>query len=132
MPGLLNGLLYLLPPAAALVMALPAVLAMVTPHDALSAAIVAPFYLGLAAAPGYIYCWASRARAVAVSASVRWWIRGSLIVALLASVGGMLGALWMILFIIPAAATAAVTVRLWRNFEARAPSSEKAADRSGR
>ena len=120
MSRLLSAVLYLLPPAAALVMALPVVLGMVMPRDVFSAAIVAPFYLGLAAAPGYIYCWASKARAAGVRAGVRWWIRGSLVAALVASVGGMLGALWMILFIVPAAVTAAVTLRLWRNFEVRA------------
>jgi len=131
MPGLLNGLLYLLPPAAALAMALPVVLAMVTPRDAFSTAIIAPFYLGLAAAPGYIYCWASRARAAGLSAGIRWWIRGSLLAALVASAGGMLGARWMILFFVPSVATVAVTLRLWRNFEARPPSSA-AGDRSAR
>ena len=121
MRRLLNAMLYFLPPAAALVMAIP--VAMIKPADAFSTAIIAPFYLGLAAAPGYIYCWASRARAVRLSAGTRWWIRGSLLTALVASAGGMLGARWMVLFFIPSVATVAVTVRLWRNFEARPPSS---------
>lgn len=123
MSRVLSAVLYLLPPAAALVMALPVVLATVTPRDAFSMAIIAPFYLGLAAAPGYIYCWASRARAASVSSGIRWWIRGSLVAALVASVGGMLGSLWMLLFVVPAALTAAVTLLLWRDFEGRAPSS---------
>lgn len=117
-PVLLNAMIYFLPPLGALALAMP--LATIKPVDATTTAVVAPFYLGLAAAPGYIYCWASRARAVEVSAGVRWWIRGSLVAALAASVGGMLGSLWMILFIVPAAVTAAVILRLWWNFEARA------------
>lgn len=121
MPRLLNALLYLAPPAVALLMAIP--VATIRPVDATTAAVVAPFYLGLAAAPGYIYCCASRARAAWVSPGVRWWIRGSLIAALVASAGGIVGSLWMLLFVVPAALTAAVTLLLWRDFEGRAPSS---------
>jgi hypothetical protein len=126
MSRLLNATLYFLPPAVALLMAIP--VAMIKPVDATTAAVVAPFYLGLAAAPGYIYCWASRARAAALSAGIRWWIRGSLLAALVASAGGMLGARWMMLFFVPSVATVAVTLRLWRNFEA----SSAAGDRSAR
>jgi len=122
MSRLLNATLYFLPPAVALLMAIP--VAMIKPVDATTAAVVAPIYLGLAAAPGYIYCWASRARAAALSGGIRWWIRGSLLAALVASAGGMLGARWMMLFFVPSVATVAVTLRLWRNFEARPPSSE--------
>ena len=118
MRRLFSAMLYLFPPGAAILLASP--LVGQRPVDWTTTMVVAPLYLGLGAAPGYVYCWAVNPRAMAVSAAVRWWIRGSLFAALAASIGGMVAALWMVLFLLPAVPTAILTLRLWWKFEQRA------------
>lgn len=110
-----RSILYLLFPIAAVLLALP--LSQLRPIDATTALVVAPFHLALLAAPGYVFCWARNARARTMGAVARWWVRLSLLAALMASVGGMLGAYWMVLFFPPSLATAVVVLLLWRRFE---------------
>jgi hypothetical protein len=49
---------------------------------------VLPFYVGLAAAPGYLYVWAGRADKGAHSPQLRSWLMVSLWAALIASAAG--------------------------------------------
>ena len=91
--GRLSGW-YLVPPLATLVLIWPMVeglppLKSSSNFNALQIIIVLPFYLGLAAAPGWLYAWAGHYDRSGLSSGQRWWVGGSLWAALLASVGGL-------------------------------------------
>lgn len=76
-----------------------------------------PFNLGILAAPGYIYAWYKRPRATNVSKWPRYWIRFSLVIALICSIGGLLAGYWMILFSPPSLLVAIASGRLLYLFE---------------
>ena len=58
--------------------------------------IALPFWVGLAAAPGYLYAWSGQYDRDRASWSVRLWVGASLIAAFAATVGGLISALAVI------------------------------------
>jgi hypothetical protein len=110
---------YALVPAAALVAGSPVAFAI---WDAPrltwgGLAMVAPFYMGLLSAPAYLYLAYAGAQASFVGPKRRWWVRGSLVVALAASVGGIWGGTLVFLLLPPSLISAIAVVILWRGFE---------------
>ena len=85
--------------------------------DFITFLIIAPFYLGIIAAPGYIYIFYAQPKAVSVSKLKRYWLRTSMILALLCSIGGIMGGYWMILFSPPSLLSAIASARLRYLFE---------------
>lgn len=79
-----------------------------------------PVYAALIAAPGYLSCVIHDIGARASPPGRRWWIRGSLLLAALASLAGLWGATLMFLFGPPALGVLVCVVVLWVRFE-RAP-----------
>lgn len=55
--------------------------------------IALPFWVGLAAAPGYLYAWSGEYVPNAARRSVRLWVGASLLAALVASLGGFISVL---------------------------------------
>jgi hypothetical protein len=55
--------------------------------------IALPFWVGLVAAPGYLYAWSGQYVANAARRSVRLWVGASLLAALVASLGGFVSVL---------------------------------------
>lgn len=119
-----SAVFYILPPLVALVLAAPAASTLAPwnwryVHLSYSHfLILGPAYIAVLAAPGYLYVWATRCRVSQVSVRTRWWVRTSLIVALLCSIYGTLYAgYWMILFAPPSLLSAFATARLMLLFE---------------
>lgn len=84
---------YLVPPFVALVLVWPIIVEMPPLRrpsnlNAVQVILVVPFYLGLAAAPGWLYAWAGHYERGSLSRSQRVWVSTSLWTALLASIGG--------------------------------------------
>ena len=98
--GACRALLFLLPPALALILISPA---LVSPfvNDRLDFSyvfIAGPLYFGLLAAPGYTYAFFADSRAAGGMSRLRArWVRGSLVLALVASSWGalLLAPLWL-------------------------------------
>lgn len=93
-PGGRLSVWYLVPPLATLVLVWPMIWGLpplqFSPNfNAFQVIIVVPFYLGLAAAPGWLYAWAGHCDRSILSVGLRRWVGGSLWAALLASVGGL-------------------------------------------
>lgn len=113
-------------PAAALLAASPVACAIWdAPRLTLGAALlVAPFYVGLASAPGYSYLAYSGARSAHLGLIRRWWVRASLAGALAASLGGIWGGTTVFFLLPPSLISAVAVVLLWRPFERRAGTSD--------
>ncbi len=79
-----------------------------------------PVYAALLAAPGYLVCLFEDKGARSSSAARRWWIRTSLVLAVLVCLAGIWGASLMFLFGPPALVAIICVVYLWTRFE-RAP-----------
>ena len=84
--------------------------------------LAVPDWLALFAAPGYLACIYDGRGARESSLRRRWWIRTSLLVAMLASMAALWGATLMVLFGPPALVTLICAVVLWWRFEGRARS----------
>lgn len=108
-------------PAAGLLLASPVASAIWdAPRLTLQAALmVSPFYIGLASAPGYLYLAYSGARAAHIGPGRRWWVRASLIGALVASLGGIWGGTMIFFLLPPSLVSAVAVVLLWNAFERR-------------
>ena len=95
---------YVIPPTITLILILPPIselppfLSKGTENPNISQALLAlPFYLGLTAAPGYIYAWLGNYNSKSLRRGVRLWVYVSLIIAVVASfVGGLLSILTVI------------------------------------
>ena len=115
---------YVIPPLATLVLLLPPVseLPPFWPKGSLnqpgigSWMAVLPFYVGLCAAPGYLYAWAGNYSRSSLKPWVRNWVEISIVLAILSSlVGGVFSVLTVI--VAPFAFWSGVmAVRLWRRF----------------
>src|SRR6266542_5213705 len=79
-----------------------------------------PTYVAILAAPGYLMCLFENKGARSSSAARRWWIRTSLLLAMLVCFAGIWGASLMFLFGPPAVVALICVVYLWIRFE-RAP-----------
>ncbi len=79
--------------------------------------IALPFWVGIAAVPGYVATLVADTRWFRASALRRWWARASLLVGLLCGVAGIAGGLVMVLFLVPGLATAIGSAVLWYRFE---------------
>ena len=116
-------LVYVVPPALAMILALPVALIVAPwnlPYVKLTwfhVVILAPFYVGLLAAPGYLYVLFNRPKRAELVPRIRWWVRLSLWLAVLCSAGGVVGGYWMILFAIPSFPAVIVSIRLLYEFE---------------
>jgi len=105
--------LYLLPPALALIVASPLLMSPFTnEYIGLDYVLLAaPVYLGIIAAPGYMYAFLDDLRTKKVGPRVRVWVRLSLILALIASVWGtgiLFGALPFVLLPLSSSLTSAL------------------------
>ena len=92
---------YLLCPAATLALVVPMImglppLAIPSNFNWFQVAIATPFWLGILAAPGYIYAWAGHYDRTALSSIRQRWVGSSLILALVATIGGLISALTVI------------------------------------
>ncbi len=90
-----------------------------------------PVYLGVLAAPGYIACITTSARARASGPARRWWIRASLLVAALVSLAALWGATLMFLFAPPAIIVLVFVILLWVRFERATTTTAQAAHHAG-
>jgi uncharacterized membrane protein len=123
--SLIRALVFIVPPAIALWLAAPAAMALLPwdlrnvdsldPVNALSLA----YYLGVLAAPGYLYAFVARAAAWELSAFLRWWVRLSLGIAVICSLVGVIAGGWMIFFAPPSLASLYTSSSLLRQFEGR-------------
>ena len=94
---------YLVPPVATLVLVWPMIESLPPVNvpsnlNAVQVVLVVPFYLGLAAAPGWLYAWAGHYNRHALSKLQRRWVGGTLWASVLASVGGLVTILAVIPF----------------------------------
>jgi hypothetical protein len=114
--------LYGVVPAAALLVGSPVGLSIWeggNPSPALIL-LVSPFYLGLLGAPGYLFVAYAAPSSSSMGPGRRWWVRASLLLALVASLGGMWGGTQVFFLLPPSLISAVAVVLLWREFE-RAP-----------
>jgi len=89
---------YLVPPILTLLLLLPMILELppfmpekIENPNLFQMLITLPFYLGLLAAPGYIYVWLGNYNSQKLGSGHRLWVFASLIIAIVASlVGGLL------------------------------------------
>jgi hypothetical protein len=116
---------FFLPPAIALWLAAPAAMTLAPWNlrylDSLQPlhALFLAFYLGVLAAPGYLYAFVTRAAAPELSAPMRWWVRSSLGIAVICSLVGVIAGIWMILFAPPSLVSLYTSSSLLRQFEHR-------------
>lgn len=94
---------YVLSPALAMLLVLPLILElpplMFTENFNLVQVLIAlPFWIGAAAAPGYLYAWSGAYEPVCASRMARAWVGASLATAVLASLGGLISILLIIPF----------------------------------
>jgi len=94
---------YVLCPALAMLLVLPLILElpplMFTENfNAFQVLIALPFWIGAAAAPGYLYAWSGAYEPSGASRTTRAWVAASLAAALLASLGGLITILAVIPF----------------------------------
>jgi hypothetical protein len=121
----IRNFLYIVSPAIALWLAAPAALALAPWNlrylDSLAPfhALFLAFYLGILAAPGYLFALVTEMTAERVSTAVRWWVNASLIVASLCSLAGLIASVWMILFGPPSLMALYASLTLLRQFERR-------------
>lgn len=118
---------FIIPPLSAVILAIPLSGLLEIPprllffgsskHLLATSLIIAPFYLGILAAPGYVYIFYAQPKAVRVSKLKRYWLRTSMALAFLSSLGGIVGGYWMILFLPPSLLSAIAVVRLWCLFD---------------
>lgn len=91
-------------PAASLLIALTFVaglfpLSMSSDFSVWQIVMVFPFYLGVIAAPGYVYAWSGRYHPESAKQNIRQWVKSSLIAAVVASAWGLVvGAISVVLF----------------------------------
>jgi hypothetical protein len=83
-----------------------------------------PAYLGIAAAPGYLYCALSRASAREVSPGRRWWMRVSMATAIGCGAVGLWAATLMWIFGPPSLLSLVCAILLWTRFERMPPPPE--------
>lgn len=129
----LSAIACLVGPLSALVVALPIAL---LPLEALTKGagdfparyllLASPAYLGLAAAPGYLYCALHSVSAEALSPGRRWWIRASMVTAIACSAAGLWAATLMWLFGPPSLLSLACSALLLWRFE-RSPAASSSA-----
>lgn len=86
---------YVLSPALAMLLVLPLILelppVMFTKNfNAVQVLIALPFWIGAAAAPGYLYAWSGAYEPIGASRMTRAWVGASLAAAVLASLGGLI------------------------------------------
>jgi len=79
--------------------------------------IIGPFYLGLAAAPGYALTLLRSPSWLHETPRRRLWLRASLAAALVCSAAGIYGGTLMVLFLPPALWTFIQTLVLWFRYE---------------
>jgi hypothetical protein len=94
---------YVLCPALAMLLVLAPILElpplMFTENfNAFQVLVALPFWIGVAAAPGYLYAWSGAYEPSVASSMTRAWVVGSLAAALLASLGGLITILVVIPF----------------------------------
>ena len=109
------------PPAAALLLFSPVAVGMVPWNPYIRElhwthfVLPLPFYVGLLAAPGFLYVVYVSPRSRELSTSRRWWLRVSLVAAMACSLAGVWGAYWMALFAVPSLPSLAISGwLLWR------------------
>lgn len=121
----IRALVYLVAPAIGLLLAAPAASAIAPWNlrylESLQPmhALLLAFYLGVLAAPGYVYAFVTRATASDVSTPVRWWVRSSLGIAAICSLVGVIAGRWMVLFVPPSLVALYASSSLLRQFERR-------------
>ena len=123
----IRTLLFGITPALALVLFSPIGLGMVpwnpgiNPLTWLHFVLPLPFYLGILAGPGYLYC-AYRLPSARTSSTVaRNWIRISLLLGIISSLAGMLGTYWMFAFLVPSLPSLGLSSWLLWKFEHARP-----------
>ena len=92
---------YVVPPAVAMLLVWPPVselppLVIAENFNVFQVLIALPFWVGLGAAPGYLYAWSGQYDRDRASRSVRLWVGASLIAAFAATLGGLISALAVI------------------------------------
>lgn len=81
--------------------------------------LAAPVYLGLVAAPGYLFAATSDTRAAELSSGRRLWVRASLVLANLSAAGGVIGGSMMFLFLPPSLVSLCCAACVFWRFERR-------------
>lgn len=110
---------YILAPLATIILILPPILDLppLRHSDNLNVVqiiIVIPFYLGLLAAPGYLYAWSGHHDRKRLNGAIRFWIDISLGGAVLAAFGGLISVFTVIVFPFDIASLAAAVFLICR------------------
>ena len=92
---------YVLCPVLAMLLLLPPILELpplmfIENFNLFQVVIALPFWIGAAAAPGYLYAWSGAYEPSAAAGTTRAWVGVSLAAALLASFGGLITILVLI------------------------------------
>lgn len=118
-PRVARAIALSLPGGLALLLAMPIAAMPWYGPSLVMLAIAAPFYIGLMAAPGFVYAALFGDSARSLEPRRRWWIRLSLYGVLLCSAGGVYGGTLMALFLPPSLVSGAIAVFLLYRFEKR-------------
>lgn len=119
-PKVIRGIALSLLPLPALLIAIPiAMMPWQNPGGPrpTQLSLASPIYIGLICAPGYIYVAFVRPRGQQLPAGTKWWLRISLLLSAVCSLGGIAGGLMMVLFAPPSLLALGAALYLLWDFE---------------